>query len=162
MKKAVFKYLVSLTSLFILMPAALAATYLDTQYGQDGIEVHLLKAKTANGVLTVSFMVENSSDTDIKFESMVISNANYTSTDKKYPVLRDANDKWLASTITYDDKGSSFALFTHKDSPTQYHFVRFKPKNKRVGWAKFEAPSEDAWPIELTLPGVSPFTIEKP
>lgn len=160
-ENTMFKKVVIISLLAFLYPAY-AANYLDTQYGQDGIEVHLLKAKVANKVLTVSFMFENSSEEEIKFRSMVIANANYTSTENKYPVLKDVNGKWLASTITYDEKASYNSLFTHKESPEEYHHIRFKPGNKRVGWVKFEAPSEDAWPIEVTLPGVSPFTIEKP
>ncbi len=139
-----------------------AASYLDTQFGQDGIEVHLLKAKVANKVLTISFMVDNSTGSKVKFQSMVVGNANYTSSDKKYPVLKDAEGKWLASTITYEDRGSYNSLFTSKSSPEQTHYVYLNNKNKRVGWVKFQAPEDGSWPIEVTLPGVSPFTVEKP
>lgn len=145
-----------------LASTANATNYLDTQYGQDGVEVHLLKAKVTNSVLTMSFMVENTTGEKVEFKSMVVEAVNYTSSDKKYPVLKDAEGKWLASTITYDEGNSQDSLFTAKQSPYQYHYVRLGDKKKRVGWVKFEAPQEGGWPIEAALPGVSPFTIEKP
>ena len=151
--------------LFLLLTVtghANAANYLDTQYGQDGVEVHLLKAKVTNNVLTISFMVENSTGAKVEFKSMVVANVNYTSSDKKYPVLKDANGKWLASTITYHENLADGSLFTAKESPYQNHYVRLADKNKRIGWMKFEAPQDGDWPIEVALPGVTPFTIEKP
>lgn len=151
-----------LLSMFLFTVNSHAAEYLDTQYGQDGIEVHLLKAKISNNVLTVSFMVENTTGAKVEFNSMVVSNVNYTSSDKKYPVLKDVDGKWLASTITYDESNSTNSLFTWKKSPYQYHYIKLANKNKRVGWVKFEAPQDGNWPIELALPGVTPFTIEKP
>ena len=154
------KTLIILSFLFTVNTQA--ANYLDTQYGQDGVEVHLLKAKVTNDVLTVSFMVENTSGAKVEFKSMVIGNVNYTSADKKYPVLKDADNKWLASTITYEDTNSNDSLFTAKESAYQYHYIRLADGKKRVGWVKFEAPKEGGWPIEVALPGVSPFTIEQP
>lgn len=156
------KKTIVLVSLFLTSSHTFAANYLDTQYGQDGIEVHLLKATVTNNVLTVSFMVENTTGTEVELKSMVIANTNYTSADKKYPVLKDADGKWLASTITYDASHSHSSLFTSKESPFRYHYISLKDKKKRVGWVKFEAPQEGGWPIEVALPGVSPFTIEKP
>lgn len=150
-----------IVSMFIFV-ANVNAAFLDTQYGQDGVEVHLLKTQVTNNVLTVSFMVDNSSGSTVEFNSMVIASVNYTSADKKYPVLKDANDKWLASTITYDESSSNESLFTSKESPFAYHYVRLLEGNKRIGWVKFEAPQEGGWPIEVAFPGVSPFTIEKP
>lgn len=40
--------------------------------------------------------------------------------------------------------------------------MRFSSGEKQVGWIKFEAPGDADWPIDLSLPGVSPFTIDKP
>ncbi|MGH1540405.1 MAG: hypothetical protein ACRBHB_08275 [Arenicella sp.] len=156
-----FKKILLLSSL-IISGYASAANYLDTQYGQDGVEVHLLKAKVTNNVLTVSFMVENTTGEKVDFKSMVIGSVNYTSSDKKYPVLKDAEGKWLASTITYDESWSYDSLFTSSKSPNKLHFIKLADKKKRVGWVKFEAPQEGGWPIEVALPGVSPFTIEQP
>jgi len=156
-----FKKILLLTAMIVAANVN-AANYLDTQYGQDGVEVHLLKAKVTNSVLTVSFMVENTTGAEVKLESMVVGSVNYTSSDKKYPVLKDANGKWLASTITYDKGNSYNSLFTSKESPDDYHYIKLGDKNKRVGWVKFEAPQEGGWPIEVALPGVTPFTIEKP
>jgi len=153
-----------LLSLFIItaFQQSFAADYLDTQFGQDGIEVHLLKAKNSNNVLTVSFMFENSTGKSVTLTSLVITDANYTSSDKKFPVLKDANDKWLASTVTYEKGSAKDALFTYSESPNHNHTLYFNDGSKRVAWLKFESPSDEDWPIELTLPGVSPFTIEKP
>jgi len=157
-----FKNIFLIISLLLISINSYADNYLDTQFGQDGVEVHLLKVKTSNNVLTISIMIENTTGDKLKFISMVVADANYTSADKKYPVLKDANGKWLASTITYEEKNADGALFTNKESPFEYHTMKFKKDQKHVGWLKFEAPSDDNWPIELALPGVSPFTIEKP
>jgi len=156
-----FKKILLLSAMLFSINAS-AANYLDTQYGQDGVEVHLLKTKVTNNVLTISFMVENTTGSKVEFKSMVAASVNYTSADKKYPILKDADGKWLASTITYDEGNSTNSLFTAKESPYTYHFIKLNDKNKRVGWVKFEAPQDGEWPIEVTLPGVSPFTIEKP
>ena len=151
-----------LITLLALSANVHAVVYLDTQFAQDGVEVHLIKVNVANKVLTVAFMVENSTGNQVKFNSMVVGNANYTSSDRKYPVLKDANGKWLASTITYSNSGSTNALFTSKASPQSNHYLYLGNKSKRVGWVKFQAPEDNNWPIEVTLPGVSPFTINKP
>lgn len=141
---------------------AQSAKYQDTQYGPDGVEVHLLKANVANNILTFTFMVDNSTENKVSFPSMVAANVNYTTKDKKFPVLQDTEDKWLASTITYKKHGFSATLFTFHTSPYTNHYIKMKKNQKVVGWVKFEAPKDDEWPIEVSLPGIGPFTIERP
>ena len=40
--------------------------------------------------------------------------------------------------------------------------IYFSKEERQVGWVKFEAPADADWPIDLSLPGVSPFTISQP
>ena len=140
-----------------------AQNYLDTQYGQDGIEVHLLKANVTNKVLTVSFMFDNSTGAEVKMSSMPITNVNYTTADKKYPPLQDAEGKWLVSDVTYikGNTSQTDSMFTTAEGSSN-HRLDIDDGKKKVGWIKFEAPSDTDWPIEVALPGVTPFTIEKP
>ena len=155
--KNMFIFIIMVSSLFT---STFADDYIDTQYGPDGIEVHLLKVSEANNVLTVSFMLDNTSGDKVKFVSMAIENVLYTTTDTKYPVLKDVDGKYLASTITYDEGAVNGFIFAVHAS--QYKSLSLKDGAKKVGWIKFEAPNADDWPIEVSLPGVSPFTIEKP
>ncbi len=145
--------------LFTLSSLTLAREPLDTQYTSGGLETHLLKATVSNGVLTVAFMVENPTDEEIKLHPPFNPNqVEYVARDKRYPVLKDANDQWMLSPL--GETVFNNHLFSENDDSNYY--VKFRPKEKKVGWVKFEAPPDDAWPIDLALPQTSPFTIEKP
>lgn len=160
------KFALSIMILFNLHFAnAQAADFLDTQFGPEGLEVHLLKAAVSNKVLTIAFMIENSSDSEVKIKNFATDEALFTTADKKYPVLKDTNGFYLASTLAKRSTQPG-VIFYPPISPEGKKFnpgsLRFKGKSKKVGWVKFEAPSDDEWPIELSLPGVTPFTISKP
>lgn len=150
------KRLIFILTMIFTTPA-MAADFLDTQYGPDGVEVHLLKASVFNGVLTVAFMVENPTDQKIQMSSMGIDEALYTTQDMKFPVLKDTNGKYLASTITYDEGNVSGFLFAV--APDKYIDITIDPGGRKVGWLKFQSPPDDQWPIEVSLPGVTPFTV---
>lgn len=156
MRKYLFSVLVFFTT------PAFTADFLDTQFGPDGLEIHLLKTSVVNQVLTVAFMIENKTGDSVKFVAMAIDNVIYTTKDKKYPVLKDANDKYLASTITYVDKRTSDKGFMFAVNPSSSKQITLKENAKKVGWVKFEAPTDDNWPIEVSFPGITPFTIENP
>jgi len=136
-----------------------ADDFLDTQYGPHGWEVHLLRASVANDVLTVAFMIENTGSSAEYMASMDVTEVAYTTSDEKFPVLIDANGQYLASTITYapNEDGS---LFRAPD--IDQNEIYLSKEERQVGWVKFEAPEDADWPIDLSLPGVSPFTIAKP
>ena len=142
-----------------------ANNFLDTQYGQDGVEVHLLKAKVTNNVLTIAFMVDNSTEKTVRLHAMPVQDVHYTTKDKKYTALKDTEGKWLASTITYGSNRTRISNILFSASEEGHggnHEMYMSKKEKRIGWVKFEAPADDQWPIEVTLPGVTPFAIEKP
>lgn len=138
---------------------AVADDFMDTQYGPNGWEVHLLRATVANDVLTVAFMIENTGSSADDIDSMDVTEVAYTTSDKKFPVLTDANGEYLASTITYQQNEDG-NLFRGPDiDQTTFYFSK---GDRQVGWVKFEAPGDADWPIDLSLPGVSPFIIAKP
>ena len=162
MKKQLINLFILAFAIFSLTAPTFAADYIDTQYGPDGIEVHLLKVSQANNILTIAFMLENTTVAEVRFVSMAIDNALYTTADTKYTVLKDADDKYLASTISYADKNSSDEGYIFAALPKETKRLSLEDGSKKVGWIKFEAPKEEDWPIEVSLPGVTPFTIEKP
>lgn len=140
-----------------------AADYLDTQYGDDGLEVHIMKTKVNNGVLTVVFAMQNPGSEKIEVPSMPAAQVFFNTADKKFPVLKDAEDKWLASTILYNRyTKSTNRIFTGREDGDTDHTLILEPGKKKVGWVKFEAPQDSDWPVDLNFPGVTPFTLEKP
>ncbi|KAB7610501.1 hypothetical protein F9L33_14475 [Amylibacter sp. SFDW26] len=150
-----------LAAAITLASPAFSADYLDTQYGPDGLEAHLLKTSVSNDILTVAFMIENSTAEKVKFVSMAVDNVLYTTKDKKYPVLKDAENKYLASTIVYGNISQRGFLFATVPDAS-YRSITMEAGSKKVGWVKFEAPAGSDWPIEVSLPGITPFTIDKP
>ena len=148
--------------LFLLLALPLtsvSAEYLDTQYTTGGLETHLLKASVSNGVLTIAFMVENPTDEKVELTPPFNPNqVEYVAGDKRYPALKDANDQWMLSPFGSTIRGTE--LFSEKTGT--YYYGRFKAEAKIVAGVKFEAPDDDAWPIDLALPQTSPFTIENP
>ena len=139
---------------------AYSADYLDTQYGQDGLEVHIMKTKINKNIMTVIFAIENTNDTDGEYFALPIPQVFYNTNDKKYPVLKDADGKWLASTIGYSS--SDFDIFLSSNYTSKNHTFELAAGKKKIGWVKFEAPQDSDWPLDLQFPSVTPFTLDKP
>lgn len=137
--------------LFFASQSIYALDPIDTQIGQDGMSVHLMKAKVSNGVLTVSILFDNDSDATVHLIRPDLNEVHYVAGTKKYPVLKDANGAWLASPVHDTDK-----LF-EGEYKNNY---RLGTKRKLIAWFKFPAPVEDAISIEISVPGVSPFTAD--
>ena len=156
--KAMMKRLILAAAIASASPA-MSQQFLDTQYGPNGVEVHLLKASVANEVLTVAFMLENTTGSRQSLISLGITEVAYTTADTKFPVLRDVNDQYLASTITYEKNADQFIFAAVADDENT---ISLDEEERQVGWVKFEAPDASEWPIEVSLPGVSPFTISQP
>jgi hypothetical protein len=112
-----------------------------------------MKAKVSNGVLTVSILYDNDNDTEgrVDIERPDLNEIHYVAGSKKYPVLKDANGDWLASPV--HDKDKLLVANVVKVHST-------KKGTKVVVWFKFPAPPEGTTSIEISLPGVSPFTAE--
>ena len=83
---------------------AYAFDSLDTQIGQEGMSVHLIKLNVGNGVLTASVLFDNDTDKSFYMERPDINEIHYVAGTKKYPVLKDANGDWLASPVHDKDK----------------------------------------------------------
>jgi len=116
-----------------------ADDFLDTQYGPFGWEVHLLRATIANDVLTIAFMIENTGSSAESMDSMDVSEVAYTTSDEQ------------------NEDGNLF-----RAPGISQNAIYFSKEERQVGWVKFEAPGDADWPIDLSLPGVSPFTIANP
>lgn len=149
-----------LISTLLFSANAHSADYLDTQYGENGLEVNIMKVTFNKNIMTVVFSVENTTDEESVNSAFPIKQVYYNTGDKKYPVIKDAKDHWLASTIAYST--SKTDIFADQLNISQYYTFKLKPKGKKIGWMKFEAPQESDWPLDLNFPGVTPFTINKP
>jgi len=110
--------------------------------------------------MTIVFAAENTGDQETEYFSFPIRQVYFATGDKKYPVIKDTDGFWLASTIAYSN--TNFDLFSHKTNASEYYTFKIKPNGKKIGWMKFEAPEEADWPLDLTLPGITPFTLNKP
>ena len=149
-----------LISVLIFSVSAHSADYLDTQYGENGMEVHVMKVTFNKNIMTIIFTVENTSDEETSYLSFPIEQVYFNTGNKKYPVIKDANSKWLASTISYSSTKRD--IFTDSlDSNSLYTF-KLMSRGKKVGWMKFEKPQDIDWPLDLSFPGVTPFTLNKP
>ena len=126
---------------------------LDTQMTSGGLLVHLLKVTVNHEVLTVTLMFENQTTEIISIDSLNPEEIQYVAFGKRYPVLKDAEDKWMLSPY-----GPS-KLFSHMSSLIS---ITFRGNQKVISWMKFEAPPDEAWPIELSLPETTQFLIQKP
>lgn len=135
-------------SLLALTQTVFALDAIDTQYGPNGIPVYLLKAKVDNGVLSVAIMYDNNLENLLFMERPSLKEIYYIAGSKKYPVLKDANGNWLASPV-YGDK-----LFRGIDE------FDIQDGEKIVAWFKFPAPPEGTKSIEISVPGVTPFTAD--
>jgi len=136
-----------------------SADYFDTQYGEDGMEVHIMKVTFNKNIMTIVFAVENTSDEEITYKEFPIKQVYVNTGDKKYPIIKDAKGDWLASTVGYNADNNIFA--DRKDFSSSYTF-KIKSKGKKIGWMKFEKPQDADWPLDLNFPGVTPFTLNKP
>jgi hypothetical protein len=124
---------------------ALAADVVQTQMGMAGdVEVDVLKAAVQEGILTVVLAYRNTGSKaftgDVRLEET------YYLDDvekKKFHVLRDSKNEWIAAPIMTHDSGRlGFDV---------------APGAKRAVWLKFPAPPDKAKTINLVVPGVLPF-----
>lgn len=132
----------------VSMPAW-AADSLQTQYHDSGAEVHAIKAKAADGVLTVIVRYQNDTGSKIE-EDYPVSEVYYIdpAENKKYSVLQDENGKWIANPVNNQGKigvvGRDWGLgIDHGTS--------------KVMWFKFPEPASGGDSINLVVPNVTPF-----
>ena len=149
-----------LVSVLIFSASAHSADYLDTQYGENGLEAHVMKVTFNKNIMTIVFALENTSDQKNVYSAFPIKQVYINTGDKKYPVIKDTKDYWLASTIAYST--SKTDIFANNTNTSQVYVFTLKPKGKKVGWMKFEKPQDADWPLDLNFPGVTPFTLNKP
>jgi len=154
-----FKKILFISTL-LFASSAYSADYLDTQFGDNGLEVHIMKVSINKNIMTIVFAAENTGEDDAEFSSFPVRQVYFSTSDRKYPVIKDTEGLWLASTIAYSN--TDIDLFSHKLNASEYYTFTIKPNGKKVGWMKFEAPQDGDWPLDLTLPGITPFTLNKP
>ena len=128
---------------------AWAADPLQTQYHDSGAEVHALKAKAADGVLTVIIRYQNDTGGKIE-EDYPVSEVYYIdpAENKKYSVMQDENGKWIANPVNNQGKigvvGRDWGLgIEHGTS--------------KVMWFKFPEPASGGDSINLVVPNITPF-----
>lgn len=142
-----------LKSLMVLMVLAVAPAWaaepLQTQYHDSGAEVHAIKAKVANGVLTVIVRYQN--DTGDEFEeNFPISEVYYIdpAENKKYSVLQDENGKWIANPVNNHGRIGVVGKDWGMD---------VEAGKSKVIWFKFPEPASAGDTINLVVPNVTPF-----
>ena len=124
-----FKKIVLISTL-LFSANAFSADYLDTQYGDDGLEVHIMKVTFNKNIMTVVFKVENTGDEEFSYLSFPIKQVFFNTGDKKYPVIKDADRNWLASTIAYSV--SEKDIFSDERDAHSNNVFLLKPKGKKL------------------------------
>ncbi|PIE82959.1 MAG: hypothetical protein CSA09_03985 [Candidatus Contendobacter odensis] len=135
------------------LSTSMAQTALQTQYGPDGVEVDLVRAKIGGKVLSVVFAFRNtgSSSADVTYKIEDVHYIDNTES-KKYQVLKDEKGAWLAGPIDYSKK---FIKNKWERYPTTHIYL--SEGKKKIVWYKFPAPPENVTKIQINLPEISPF-----
>ena len=141
------KYL--LIVLATVLSTSVLAGPLQTQYHNGGAEVSVLKAKIADGVLTVILRYDNMGGDKIR-ESYPLKEVYYIdpAVNKKYHVLKDENGKWIANPVNTDGRIGAVGHtwpFTVEEG------------KKKVVWFKFPAPTSSTTKVNLVVPNITPF-----
>lgn len=129
--------------------SALAQDYIDSQPGPNGFDVHLRQVQVRNDQLTVVLLIENTTDEISEFPAGDVKDVYLVTSDKKYPVLTDSEGNFIGAPVA-----QAFDQWFRR--------AEFEPNSAQQSWFKFEAPGDSDWPVELALPGVIPFLLEKP
>ncbi len=132
---------------------SIAQTALQTQYGPDGVEVDLIRAKIGGKVLSAVFAFRNtgSSSSDITYKIEDVHYIDNTES-KKYQVLKDEKGAWLAGPINYFKQ---YIKGKWENFPATH--VHLSEGEKKIVWYKFPAPPEGVSSIQINLPEISPF-----
>lgn len=130
--------------LFLFLTNTIAhAEPLQTQYLDNGAEVHVLKAKVAkNNVLTVVLRYDNNTGSSMRV-SYYLEHVYFIDPkeNKKYYVLSDQDGNGIASPRSSRSIRSDY----------------FNPGAKMIVWFKFPAPASDTETINLVIPQTVPF-----
>lgn len=146
------KFIGFLLIAFCIAAPAKAVNSLDTQFGPNGINVHVVQAKIKDDVLTIALMYDGAGTEGTGTSSYPLREVNYVANNEKYLVLRDKNGEWLASPLSKRDKKQN------DDDRIQGFYL--KGNSKEIVWFKFPAPPEEVNSIELQIPNITPFTID--
>lgn len=131
----------------------MAQTVLQTQYGPDGMEVDLVRAKISGKVLSVVFAFRNVGKDSAKVQ-YYIADVHYidNTESKKYHVLKDEKETWLAGPIEFVRQHSGGKW--NKIAVTN---VYLNTGEKKIIWYKFPPPPDGVTHIQINLPDISPF-----
>jgi hypothetical protein len=134
-------------------PAEPSAPALSTQSGPKGFQVDLTRAEVNGAILTVEFRYRNTNKNpndpsrfSATYDDYEIGDVNYIddNTSKKYTVLKDEQDKYMASP-------------TESYAPKKINVKADSEGNPVNVFFRFPAPPADTKTISITVPGAGAF-----
>jgi hypothetical protein len=139
---------------FLLLTLACTAAYgepLQTQMAMTGdVEVDVVKAKVQDGILTLVLAYRNNGTEAAKIQYLLEEVYYIDETEKKkYQVLRDSKDQWIAAPVARGKIGFEAGWGAQP--------LEVPPGGKKLVWFKFPAPAEGVSKINLVVPDVLPF-----
>ncbi len=133
--------------------ACLSQPVLQTQFGPDGMEVDLIRAKASGKVLSVVLAFRNSGNKSASVRYPVADVHFIDNTDsKKYQVLKDEKGAWLTGPTSFVKQ-----FIANQWQKIAVTSVSVDSGGKKIVWYKFPLPPNNVKTIQINLPGVSPF-----
>ncbi len=125
---------------------------IQTQVGMTGdVEVDVVKASIQEGILTVTLSYRNTGSQNVELKQIDLDDVYFISEaeKKKYHVLKDDKEAWIASPVARGKLGTETGFGVKS--------VSISPGSKAVVWFKFPAPPENVTAVNLVVPDVMPF-----
>ncbi len=135
--KNMLLFLIMAVFLGVVTTANAAPPVLQTQYGNDGIEIDIVKCKVLKDVMTLVIVARHPGDGE-GYVQIFPDRVYYIANNKKYHVLQDSEGAWISS------HGTGFSGYIKKGKSL-------------MGWFKFPAPPADVNKIQITLDKILPF-----
>ena len=117
---------------------------------QGDLEVDVIKAAAKEGILTIQLMYRNKGTSDANIRSYKLADVYFLDTQdkKKYQVLKDSQNAFLAAPAVGGNIGSGWDGSSSLGIPAG---------GKLIVWFKFPAPPASTTKINLVVPDVLPF-----
>lgn len=121
---------------------------IQTQPGSNGMQAELLSVQVTGEILTVTIRYVVGEDIKLASTNYPIKEVNYTddATARQYGVLKDAEEKYLASP-------KSPAVIQAGEIIN----VALTSSGSEIAWFKFPAPPPEVQTISINIPEVAPF-----
>ncbi len=136
--KKMLLFLIMAVFLGVVTTANAAPPVLQTQYGNDGIEIDIVKCKVLKDVMTLVIVARHPGEGK-GYVTIHIRDVYYIANNKKYHVLKDSEGSWISS------NGGENLLGDLKKGQSRMH------------WFKFPAPPAEVNKIEIILDTILPF-----